>query len=156
DGEVGDGAYRESEQVTDRRDYHVPDRRPRDHLLQRGREIFENHDRGGPGIAELVLELARRVERIDVYHHAPRAQDPGERDRILRDVWHHERHARAGCETPGLKPGTESRRLAVDLREAHLPVHERIGVARSKTREPIVDEMHSERYRVTSTSAGTP
>ena len=40
----------------------------RDHRLQRRGEILQDDDRFGAGILELVLELARRVERIDVDH----------------------------------------------------------------------------------------
>ena len=46
---------------------------------QRGGEVLEDDDRLGAGILELVLELARRVERIDVHHRHAGAQDAGGR-----------------------------------------------------------------------------
>ena len=140
--EIGDGTLRETEQVADRGDDDVPDRGLRDHLLQRDGEVLEDHDRLGAGIPELVLELARRVERVDVHDDAARAQCAGERDRVLRDVRHHERNARTRRHATSLQPGTKGGRLAVDLCKADTLVHERIGVARRVARESILDQVH--------------
>jgi hypothetical protein len=46
------------------------------HLLQRRGEVLEDDDRLGAGILELVLELARRIERIDVDHRQPARSTP--------------------------------------------------------------------------------
>ena len=44
----------------------------RDHLLQHRREVLEDDDGLGARILELVLQLARRVERVGVDHHKAR------------------------------------------------------------------------------------
>ena len=46
-------------------------------------EILEDHDRLGAGVLELVLELARRVQRVDVDDDITRAQHARQCDRIL-------------------------------------------------------------------------
>ena len=114
----------------------------RDHLLQGEGKILQDHDRLRAGIHELVLELARRVKRVDVDHHAAGAQHAGERDRVLRQVRHHERDACARCEPAGLQPGAEGCRLAVDLGEADALVHERVGIAPGVSPESIFDQVH--------------
>ena len=64
------------------------------------REVLEDHDRLGAGVLELVLELARRVERIDVDDDVAGAQHARERDRVLHHVRHHDRDARARARGP--------------------------------------------------------
>ena len=49
----------------------------RQHLLQRLGEVLDDDDGLGAGVLQLVLELARRVERVDVHHHVAGAQDAG-------------------------------------------------------------------------------
>ena len=61
----------------------------------RVREILDDDDHLGARVGQLVLELARRVERIDVHHRAAGAQDAEQANRVLQDVGHHQRDARA-------------------------------------------------------------
>ncbi len=68
----------------------VLDRRLREHLLQRAGEILEDDDRLGAGVLQLVLELARRVQRIDVDHRHAGAQDAEQRHRVLQQVGRHD------------------------------------------------------------------
>jgi len=65
---------------------HVLHGGPADHLLQGGREVLEYHDRLGARVLQLVLELARRVERVDVHDHVAGPQRAGQRDRVLQHV----------------------------------------------------------------------
>ena len=58
--------------------------------LQRAGEILEDDDRLGAGVLQLVLELARRVQRIDVDHDHAGAQDAEQRDRVLQQVGRHD------------------------------------------------------------------
>ncbi len=62
-----------------------------DHLGERVREVLEDHDRFRAGIGQLMLELARGVERIRVDDGQPGAQRAVQRDRVLQDVRQHDR-----------------------------------------------------------------
>ena len=86
-----------------------------DDLLHRVREVLDDDDHLGARVLELVLELARRVERIDVDHRAAGAQRAEQADRVLQDVGHHQRDARALLAAVRLQPGAERRRQRVEL-----------------------------------------
>ena len=62
---------------------------------ERVREIFQDDDGFGARVVQLVLQLARGIQRIDVDDGIAGAQHGGDRDRILQHVRHHDRHARA-------------------------------------------------------------
>ncbi|CAM2152554.1 hypothetical protein PT2222_280121 [Paraburkholderia tropica] len=113
--EIDDEALRRAEQIAHRRDHDVLHARLRDHGLERVGEVLEDDDRFGAAVLELMLELARRVKRIDVHDHVARAQDRGERDRILQHVGHHDGDARAGRDAARLEPGGEPLRQLVEL-----------------------------------------
>ena len=108
----------DAEHVAHGRHDDVLDRDLADHRLQRVGEILQDDDGLGAGILELVLELARRVERVDVHHGAAGAQYAHDRDRILQHVGHHDGDARALGEALRLEKGAEGRRLALELAEA--------------------------------------
>ena len=63
--------------------------------LQRVGKIFQNNDGGRAAVFQLMLQLARGVERIGVYRHQPRLQDAEKRNRVLQQVGQHNRHALA-------------------------------------------------------------
>jgi hypothetical protein len=67
-----------------------------------------------------VLELARRVQRIDVHHDHARAQDAEQRDRVLQQVRHHDGDALALRHAgQALQEGGEGARLPVELGVGH-------------------------------------
>ena len=105
----------QAEHLAERGDDDVLQRRLRAHLLQHVAEVLEDHDRLGARVLQLVLELARRVERVDVHHRAAGAQRAEHRDRVLQAVRHHDRDARALGEPLRLQPGAEGARLLVEL-----------------------------------------
>ncbi len=76
-----------AQQVAHRGHDHVPDGGVLDDRVQRGGEILQDDDRLGAGILELVLELARRVERVDVDHDIARAQHRHHGDRDTAARW---------------------------------------------------------------------
>ena len=139
--EIDDRALGEPEHFAERRHDDVLDRRARDHLLQRRGEILEDHDRFGAGVLELVLELARRVQRIDVHDDVAGTQHAGQRDRVLHDVRHHDRDARALGQALRLQPGPEGRGVTVDFTEGEEPVHVRVRVARRVLAETVLDQV---------------
>jgi hypothetical protein len=140
-GVIDDDALREAEQVAGRGNDHVLDRGLRDRLLQRRGEILQQHDHLGAGVLDLVLELARRIERVHVHHDAAGAQHADQRDRVLQDIGHHDGDARSAREPEALKPCGESGRVAVEVGESEPPIHERIGIALRVLGEPVLDEM---------------
>ncbi|MCY1374626.1 hypothetical protein D9M69_619780 [compost metagenome] len=83
------------------------DRRVRDALLQRAGEVLDDDDRLGARILELVLQLARRVQRVHVDHHEAGTQDAGHRHRVLRHVGHHDGHTVALDQAQALQVGRE-------------------------------------------------
>ena len=133
DDVVDDQRLRKAEHVAHRREHDLLGRHRRHHLLQHAGEVLDDDDRLGARVLQLVLELARRVERIDVDDDQPGAQDRRDRDRVLRHVGHHHRDAVALGEALRLQPGGERRRGPIDLLEgdrlAHELVRRAIGVA---------------------------
>ena len=113
--------------------------------LQRAGEILEDDDRLGAGIVQLVLEFARRVERVDVHHDVAGAQYAHHRHGILQHVRHHDRDARASLQALRLQPGAEGGGMGVELRKADRLAHAgegravRIGLARG--RHQIADRL---------------
>ncbi len=122
--EVDDLAL-DGEHRADRRHDGLPDARARHDLLQRTREVLDDDDDLGARVDELMLELARRVQRIDVHHRAAGAQRPEQAHRVLEDVGHHEGDARALRATDALQPCTERRRQRVQVGERDRAAHAR-------------------------------
>ncbi len=139
--EIDDRALREPEHFAKGRYDNLPDGRAPDDLLQRGSEILEDHDRFGTRVLELVLQLARRVQRIDVHDDVTGAQHARQCDRVLHHVRHHDRDARAPGQALRLQPGGESRGVTVDFTEGEEAVHVRVRVARRVLAEAVVDQV---------------
>jgi hypothetical protein len=94
DDEIGyERLHRREQQVADLRRDHGLHRRAHEHLLQDVGEVLEHDDDARAGILQLVLELARRVERIDVDDGEPGPQRPVEHHRILEQVGQHDGNA---------------------------------------------------------------
>ena len=111
---------------------------PADDLLHGAREILDDDDHLRAGVGELVLELARRVQRIDVDHRAAGAQRAEQAHRILQDVGHHQRDARALRAAVRLQIGAERGGQRVELAERDRLAHARVGgaIARTGRRSP--------------------
>ena len=111
------------QQLAERGHHDVPDRRARQYLLQHVGEVLEDHDRLGARIPELILQLARGVQGIDVHHRIAGAQHAEHGDRVLQAVRHHQRDARPSGEAARLQPGAEIARHPVELGEANRAAH---------------------------------
>jgi hypothetical protein len=90
---------------------------------------FQHDDGFSTGILELMFELARGVERIDVDDRITGAEHRGCRDRILQDVWHHQRDARTLFKALALEIGGERERHLVEVAVGDGPVHADEGFA---------------------------
>ncbi len=110
-------------QVPDLRRDHEAQVRLRERLLQRVSEVLEHDDRRRPGIRELVLELRRGVERIDIDHGHAGAQRTEQGDRVLQQVGQHDGDALAlvqpALQVRGEIPGKPVE-LAVGNRDPHI------------------------------------
>ena len=71
---------------------HVLDRSFMDHALQGVGEVGDDDDRLGAGVLELMFQFARGIERVDVHGDETRAQNAEQRNGILQQVGHHQRH----------------------------------------------------------------
>jgi len=111
------------EHLAERGDQDVLERCPGPHLLQHRGEVLQDDDRLGARVAQLVLELARGVEGIDVDHGAAGAQGAEHRDRVLQAVRQHDRHARAAAKPLRLQPRAEVARAPLEVGVADRPAH---------------------------------
>jgi len=131
---VDDGALDQAQHVTHGRENHLLRGHRVQHVLQRGGEVLDDDDGLGARVLQLVLELARRVERVHVDHHQARAQQARHHHRVLRHVGHHDRDAIAPRQPQRLRVGRERARQLVDQPEAVVLAHElvcgQIGVLR--------------------------
>ena len=103
------------------------DRRVRDALLQRGGKVLDDDNGLGTRVLELVFQFARRVQRVDVDHHKPGAQDGRHGDRVLRHIGHHDGHTVALDQAQALQVGGKSKAQGVRLRIADVLAHEAVG-----------------------------
>ena len=116
-----------------------------DHLLHGGGKVLQ-HDHGfRAGILQLVLELARRVERIDVDHRIAGAQHGRGRDRILQHVRHHQRDAGALLQALALQEGGQGQRHLVEVAVADRLVHADEGLAIGKFRKALLQQLDERR-----------
>ena len=80
-----------SQQISHRGQDNLTDHPLRPDLLHRVRKILQNHQHIHTGIPQLVLQLSRRIERIDIHRRHPRSQRPQQRHHIGMTVGHHQR-----------------------------------------------------------------
>ena len=109
------GAIGSAQQVAHRRHHHMAHGGARQHLGQRVGKVFQDDDGGGARVVELVFQLARGVERVDVDAHTAGAQHRRHGGRELRNVGQHDRHARPWLQPLRLQPGPQLGRLAVEF-----------------------------------------
>ena len=67
------------------------------------RDIFQDDECLGTAVTQLVLKLARGVERIDVDHHHAGAQHADHRDGELRHIGQHDGDPRAARQSERLQ-----------------------------------------------------
>ena len=140
DRKIDDPAANRTEHLADRGQHHMPDGGVADHLLQGVREIFENDDRLSSRILELMLELARCVERIDADRSASSPQHTGCSHRKLQDIRQHDCHPLALSQTLRLQPGGKGLRSLVEFAIGHGLVHAQIGGAGAVLLKALVDQ----------------
>jgi len=91
DREVDEPPLPKTKQVTRSHQHDVPDIGPVDDIRQCAGEVLQDQDRLRPRIAELVLELPRRVQGVHVDDRETCAKNGGDRHHVLGQVGHHQR-----------------------------------------------------------------
>ena len=94
-----------------------------------------------PESVELVLELARRVERVDVHHRAAGAQRAEQAHRVLQDIGHHQRDARALLAAVRLQVRAERGGQPVELGEGDRLAHAGERGARRELRRALLEHV---------------
>jgi hypothetical protein len=99
------------------------DRRMRLHRLKCLRERVEQHDCLRAAIDQLMLQLSRRIQRIDVHHHVTGTQNGCHGHRILQNIRQHHSDTRATRKTQPLKPRGKITRLRIQFAVGQLTAH---------------------------------
>ena len=111
-------------------------------LLQGGGKVLEDDDGFGAAVFQLVLQLARGVQRVHVYHDKARTKDACHHHRVLRHIGQHDRHTVALLQAQALQVGPKSLGQAVGLLVAdglaQEAVRQRFGILFKRT----VDQLH--------------
>jgi len=118
----------------------------RRHLGQRGRGAVEDDDGFAARVLELVLQLARGVQRVHVHLHRAGTQDADADDREGQEVGQHHGDAVAFLHAQALlQPGGKGGRLAVHIGKAQGlaegPEGGLVGVAAHR----VVEQVHHRR-----------
>ena len=142
---VDERALEQAQLVAHGAQHHVLDGRVRNAALQRGGEVFDDDDGLGTRVLELMLQFARRVQRVHIDHHKTCAQDGGHRDGILRHVGHHDGHTVALDQAQALQVGRKRTAQGVGLGIGHFLAHEAVGHAARVLGERLVHEGHERR-----------
>ncbi len=99
DDQVHQLAFRRRQHVADSRRHDRAHIGMFDHLFEHMCKILENDDRLCARILQLVLQFARRIQRIDIHHGEAGAQYRHQRDRVLQQVRHHDGNTIAALQT---------------------------------------------------------
>ena len=113
-----------------------------DAFLERGSKIFDNHNRFGAGVFELVLKFTRGVQRVHVDDHKTCTQDGGNGHRILRHVGHHDRNAIAFVESQRLQIRRQGQAFPVGLGIADVLAHEAVGRTVCVLGKALLEQSH--------------
>ena len=140
--EVDERGLREAETVPHPHEHHVLHPRAGHHPGEHAREVLDDHDGPSPRVIELVLELARRVERVRVDHREAREQNPEDRDGVRVEVRHHDRDPVPALETEPLQVGGERPRPFVELAEGHRDPETRVGRALGIAPDALLEQGH--------------
>jgi hypothetical protein len=134
DHQVGQQPLQRRQQIADLGRDHGAHLRVADHLLQRVCKIFQHHNGAHIGVFQLVLQLARGVERVHIHHHHAGAQHTEQGHRVLQQVGHHQRDAVAALQLGRLlQPSSKRVAGLVQLAEGHRGSHRAVGRQIGKT-----------------------
>lgn len=122
-GKGDPAAIHRPQQVAHGRQADVPDAAAWQHFGQGVGKVFQNHDGGRARVLELVLQLARCVERIDIDTGVAGAQHGSHGHGKLWNIGQHDGHACTRLQLQALQPCTQLARALLQLPVAHPHVH---------------------------------
>jgi hypothetical protein len=140
--EVHQRRFWPAQQIAEPRDNDRGDIGVRDDFCERVREVLEYQDRPRAGILQLVVQLARGVQRVGVDDRQARAERGHERDRVLEHVREHHREAITLLE-PGdsLQIGRKLAAEPVEVAIGERPVHARERRAIGPSADCLLDDI---------------
>ena len=140
--EIHGEALQRRQHVADLRCYNMFDLSIGDDLVQRVGAVLQDHDGLGSGILQLVLQLAGGIERVAVDGRVTGAEDAKQRNRVLQQVGHHERHPGSGLQLQSaLQIGAEVARLPFQLGIADRVPHIDKGRKRAEAGHALVEDL---------------
>ncbi len=142
DDEINKLGAGRAEQVADPHGDDMPHGRAIDDLSQCAGEILQDDNGFRLGIAQLMLEFARAIERVDIDDDIAGAERAKEGDRILQQVGRHQRHPRAARQFGDvLQIGAESLRQLAQPRKGERRAHADKGRPVGKSRRALFEKV---------------
>ena len=124
---VHQGALQGAELVAHGTQHHVFDRRGGQAFLEGAGKVFDDDNRLRAAVFELVFQLARRVERVDIHDHHAGSQNACYGHRVLRHIGHHEGDPIASGQTQALQVSGKRLAQAIGLRIRDVHTHKAVS-----------------------------
>jgi hypothetical protein len=113
-----------------------------DAFFERGGKCFNHHNGFGTGVLELVLQLTRCVQRVDIHHHQACTQNAGHYHRVLGHIEHHDGDAIALDQTQTLQIRSERLAQTVRLGVGDVLAHKAVGHLARILAETVFHQIH--------------
>ena len=119
-----------------------------DDFLHGVREVLDDDDHLGAAVDQLMLELARRVQRVGIHHRIARPQNTEQAHWVLQNVGHHQGDARALLEAASLEKRAERGGSGIELSKADRMSHAGVGWPRTELLDDPIEYVAYRRVRV--------
>ena len=139
---VNDAALEQAQHIAHAADNDLVQLAVRGRVLHRGAKVLQHDHHLGAAVFQLVVQLRRGVERVDVHHHQARTQHRGHGRRVLGHVGHHQGHAVALHQGQGLQIGSQCNADLVHLPVAKACPHKVQGRAVCMLDKCLVQQLH--------------
>ena len=143
--QVHNKALGPAEHLAKRGDNHIAHGCFMNHFFKSVRKVFNNDNGGRTGVNQLVLKLARGIQRVAVHHHAACAQGAHKGNGILQQVGHHQCNAITSSKTQRLKPACKGLGHVVQFAIAYGLAHADVGRLVGELGKGLVNEMAERR-----------
>ena len=111
-------------------------------FLQGAGKVFQNDNRFGAGVLELVLQLARGVQRVHVHQDISRTQNRCNCHRVLRYVGHHDGDPVSARQTQALQISRKGSTQVSHFGVSQVPAHEMESRALGIARKALLHQCH--------------
>ena len=130
-------AFEPTQTVAHRSRHHMLHRCLCDAFFKRRCKVFDDHDRFGARVLELVLQLPRGVQRVHVDHHKTGSQDGRHGHRVLRHIGHHDGDAVTLNQSQRLPVRGQRQAFLVGLGKTDVLAHETVSTTVSVFGETV-------------------